>query len=592
MINKYYQYMTQKIITKSRHLVHIISLTLLVTILGTQILPKTANALYVVVAGETSPTAIMRTVDTTLQRVKSYVLDTLAYNIASIMLQQVTSSVVNWINTGFQGSPSFLSNPRAFFTDVGDQITGAFIANTGVLSGLCSPFNIDIRLALVLGQAEPYPRYTCTLSSVIQNVGNSTINGRSINGFMNGDFKQGGWPAFISMTTETGNNPVGAYLTAQSDLLQRIGVTQNRYSNDLIQGSGFLSWQKCTDISADSVSAQRSLDQEVMGTDYSALNKSGNQRVVTGKDIYSGGTLTTKKAVDKKTGMVTYKNCETQTPGSVIGGSINKSLGIPQDRLNLASSFNQIVNALFAQLVSQVLSGGLKGASSPGKGNLGGVAYQLSQQSVRDQLADSRTTLTDSINGYYTTASRYAQLRQQAMDSISVVKNKYLIARSNFNDKVGSTTQLSLSMPQIIFARNQMAAIDMAIAIKIVPLENTYQIKLVDAKNRLGTIRKLLDETNNATTIEAMKKALKTYSTAISHMTTIDSAQRIPKILSATLPTIATSTLANEIDIMNAQNDLETLQGLPPDQPGQLTPLDKEATEYLQRSEMFPNSIL
>ena len=538
---------------------------MLVTILSVQVLrPLQASALVTTVVGETSPTALMRTIDTSMQKIKSYVLDTLAYNIASIMLQQVTASVVNWINTGFQGSPSFLSNPKAFFTDVADQVTGAFIANTGILSGLCSPFNIDIRLALVLGQAEPYPRYTCTLNSVIQNVGNSTINGRSINGFMNGDFKQGGWPAFISMTTETSNNPVGAYLTAQSDLLQRIGVTQNRYSNDLIQGSGFLSWQKCTDISKDSMSAQQELDQEIAGTDYSALNKDGNQRVVTGKDKFSGGTLTTAKTVDKKTGATTYKNCETQTPGSVIGGSINKSLGIPQDRLNLASSFNQIVNALFAQLVTRVLSGGLKGASGPGSGDNAGVATQLLEQSMGKQLADLRKQLTDSINNYYANTSRYIQLRQQAMDSISAVKNKYLTAKANFNDKVGSTTQVTLSMPQITWARDQMAAIDTAIATKVTPLENVYQVKLTDAKNRLITIQKLIRDANSATTVETMQKVIQTFSSAVPTMTT-------------------------EIDISNAQSDLEILQGLPPDQPGLLTPLDKEATEHLQRSKVFPN---
>ena len=77
----------------------------------------------------------------------------IAWQLAHVALQQLTGSVVNWINSGFQGSPSFVSDPEDFFLQLNDQVTGAFIGNNGILAqALCSPFSTNIRLALALGQ--------------------------------------------------------------------------------------------------------------------------------------------------------------------------------------------------------------------------------------------------------------------------------------------------------------------------------------------------------------------------------------------------------------------------------------------------------
>ncbi|MCX6719137.1 MAG: hypothetical protein NTZ38_02050 [Candidatus Taylorbacteria bacterium] len=407
---------------------------MLIALITVQSFPFTTHAIFgaadtVIVVAETSPTAIKRTTDTTMMQVKNYVLDGLAWSVAKIMLQQVTASVVNWINTGFKGNPAFLTNPQGFFMDVADQATGAFIANTGVLSELCSPFNIDIRLSLALNNNMQIDRYACTLSTVINNARNSTINvsenatvnrktivnnnisasaakgvtvnGKqvvkndvaTINGFMGGDFKQGGWPAFIAMTTEPQNNIYGAYLTSRDDLAQQIANKKNSIKVDLSMGNGFMSWPKC----------------EIVPVDEAVVYK-------------GSGTLNEK--VDSK-GNVAYEKCETQTPGSVIAGSINKSLGIPQDTLNIAGSLNQIVGALFAQLVTKVLQGGLHTASgSGGSGSVTtGIATQLSAQSDSSQLSSSKSQMTSSINGYVSNATQYIALRQQLLNSLTAANS-------------------------------------------------------------------------------------------------------------------------------------------------------------------------
>ncbi len=424
---------------------------------GINIQPKQAHAIPVVVLnglitieGNVSPTELQNTANNWLERIKNWVLDGLAWHIAKMIVQRITASVVQWINSGFSGSPSFLTNPAGFFSDLGDQITGDFIANTGILSGLCSPFNIDVRLSLALGQAGygQVEKYTCTLSSVINNVKHSTVDGASIGGFMKGDFKQGGWPAFIEVSRPT-NNISGAYLKAHSDLLQRTGQKQSAKQQELVQGSGFLSWQECKEVSAaqvQSVAEASAQVNNIAGTKSSFANQSPGQ-------IYSGtGFLTDNTSLASQTGLNTgkaspqavmayqnsgqgsisqsptsagaYKSCETKTPGSVINGQLEKVLGSGVDQLNLADSINEIVDALIGQLVNQVLQTGLATVSSRPSGQT-----QSFIQAVSDKANATSTYANDAQNvqaalaTYQKNAQEEISYHQQAVDAFTTATN-------------------------------------------------------------------------------------------------------------------------------------------------------------------------
>jgi len=272
-----------------------ICISMLLVLAETSI-PSQAHAQWATFDIPTEVTTAITTVEDTLNAVIQYwlelkyaVLDPLAWGLAKMLLQQMTASTVNWVNSGFKGSPAFLTNPAGYFANIGDQATGALIANSGALSSLCSPFSVDIRLALALGQAGGggggSGRYACTLSTIINNAQNFaknpgqavTVNGQSINGFMGGDFSQGGWPAFIALS-EPQNNESGAYLQAHSDLLQQIGAKQSQTNQQLNQGKGFLSFQSCKDVSGTAGSAASG----------SGVNASGGSVDMSG---YGGDTL-------------------------------------------------------------------------------------------------------------------------------------------------------------------------------------------------------------------------------------------------------------------------------------------------------------
>src|SRR3989344_2166035 len=51
------------------------------------------------------------------------------YNLVmKTLLAQITDSIVNWINSGFpDGGPSFVTDPKSFLVNVGDEVVGEFL---------------------------------------------------------------------------------------------------------------------------------------------------------------------------------------------------------------------------------------------------------------------------------------------------------------------------------------------------------------------------------------------------------------------------------------------------------------------------------
>lgn len=476
----------------------------------------------------------------TMQHVKDYVTDKLAYDAAGLLLQQVTDSVVNWINTGFEGNPSFLTDPQSFFLDTADQLTGAFIGNTGALSRLCSPFSVDVRLSLALDTANtPSRRYICTLGSIIDNVRNSTISGggdvsvngytagsvggsATIEGFTGGDFRQGGWPAFIAMTTQPQNNIQGAYLQAKSDLEYQIATRQNDIQLDINLGSGFLSKQECEDVI----------------TFYAEDIKSGSiYEIMAG---YENTGLNKKISAD---GSVTYQSCKTLTPGSVISSAINKSLGIPQDRLNMADSINKIANALFSQLITRVLQGGLLSAGGGRGGNTSaGIIAELEAQrnaAETGQVALARDQLFSAINRFESSSglSTLLSYRKNAVSDIESVKDKYQSALSCFASIANSTNNTSSS-----FINSQISVINQALSSRIAPLESTHRQNLITAQaavREISDIRNAISLANTMTEINTYSQKFNLLSTSADYQSSIAKAQSDYSSLSSTLDSLS-----------------------------------------------------
>ena len=273
------------------------------------------------------------------QQLKEIIGDNLAYTLSRAVISRMVESTVRWINSGFKGSPSFVTDLDGFLLSVGDEVAGDFIYGTD-LGFLCEPFQLDIRAALAVqhyGTGSSRNPYACTLSKVGDNVDN----------FLD-DAGDGGWGHWYQVTGQPQNNQYGAYALAQGQLNAQIRNARGEQVNLLDWAEGFLGVEIC-------------------------------------EEVEGGG-----------------RTCSIATPGPVIAESLNKALGAGQDSLIQADEINEIVGALLSQLATQVLggAGGLLGVSGGTAYNNYERPYldELGDEATDSENAAKRGLITQQID--------------------------------------------------------------------------------------------------------------------------------------------------------------------------------------------------
>jgi hypothetical protein len=309
--------------------------------------PRAAHAIPVVVVGgygtiQETITAVAAPVTsnaTLLTQIKGYVLDPLAHALAQMVLQQITASVVNWINgTGSGGSPLFVQNLALYLRLTADNQALAFISEIGAQSN--SPFAAAIASSLRTNYLQSssaagfWAANQCTLYAASPN----------INAYLAGNFSQGGWNAWFALTTQPQNNPYSLYYRSQAELAARVAGAQGQAATQLGYSNGFASW--CGGAAPASVP-----NPQVPGVTGSGASDAAAQAAaaaIPGGCVKSDGTLGT-----------------VQTPGSVIYSSLSKVTGSGIDSLVSVQNFDQMVSAIMSALITKVLSS-LTGVSASG----------------------------------------------------------------------------------------------------------------------------------------------------------------------------------------------------------------------------------
>ncbi|HYE22928.1 MAG TPA: hypothetical protein VEA92_00555 [Candidatus Paceibacterota bacterium] len=315
-----------------------LALLLVAALLFTSV-PRTTHAQFIV---QDPINLIQNTITAASQgwdMLKEGGLDAIAWTMARSALQSVTKSTVNWINSGFDGSPAYVTDLNRNLLRVGDRVADDFFEELRDRNEIDSPFRDDIVQAV----RDDY--FRSTGSGSYFNTNRFTLNevSEDPNAFLAGDFSKGGWDAWIEAWRNPQNNPIGALHEAQHELGSRVSSAEDQRRTELEWGRGFLSWRgECTTSSS-----------------------AGDETVdLSGAESECAGG-------------------EIQTPGAVIEGQLEKTLGSQLDQLGLADEFNEIVGALLAQLTSNILGGsGLGGLTQPSSG--GGSSY-IDRASSSDQ---------------------------------------------------------------------------------------------------------------------------------------------------------------------------------------------------------------
>jgi hypothetical protein len=324
-------------------------------------------------AGLSSAALTSVRVDAPTDNTKNF-MDCLARTIAKAAIQQITNSVVNWINSGFNGSPSFITNYQQFFASVADQAAGEFIANVANFAPYCTPFQTQIRVALAQSYARRNSAPSCTLSKLLG------TNTQTLFGGGNSSAKTNGWSNLLQFTTIPSNNPYGAYMSAQVGLQNSIN-SANTNANRNITPNGFLNFQQ----------------------PYDCQNPSNNG---------GGGAAVTVASQNLGYSCPSGCKCRTTTPGSVIESSLNKTLGTSLDSLNLAKSFDEIISALITQLMTRALYNGVSNLS----GTSGYSSYYLTPDQQQAQSL-GQEILTE-MQGLVVVAQQYGQAKQGTISDI------------------------------------------------------------------------------------------------------------------------------------------------------------------------------
>lgn len=425
--------------------------------------------------------------------------------LAKAALQQITASVVNWINSGFKGNPSFITNYQQFFTNVADLAAGQFIQGTG-LAFLCSPFKLQIKIAVAQSYANRNNAQSCTLSKVINNV----------NGFMNGNFSQGGWPGLLSVTTMPTNNPYGAYAYAQIGLVSAQNSALSNATRN-ISPTGFLNMQQ---QSCSGVTTYNTLPTAGLNSQAAQLSCPSNC------------------------------SCKTTTPGSVIEGTLLKSLGSGVDRLGLASSLDQIISALTTQLITKALQGGLSNLS----GTTGVQNTYQSPDQVAAQNQAQATLSTLQLQVVY--AQQYGAIQQGSIADIQTTQRTVNNLVSCWGTFASST---SLTTDQAAQATTNFA----------------------QAQATFTTLQQQIDALNN--NITQVNAEIATITQLQSEALSVASTADVQKLVSDYNAAQASSPFIEAADVTTAQQNRTTLQT-------QLSSTNTATQTSLQQCQAFGSS--
>ncbi len=264
--------------------------------------------------------------------VKENLLDGIAWAVAKQMVSNMTRSLINWVNSGFQGSPSFVTDFKQMLIDSLDQVAGEYIRSLGGLGEfICSPFQLDVQAALSINYAQARSGVP---SGPDQNLCTLTGIGSNIENFLSGAADS--WGQWMQVTANPQNTPYGAYLAAEASLNIRLRNEAGQQIEVASWGDGFLSKKVC---------------QAVEGTN--------------------------------------REDCKITTPGQVVSEALTFQLSTGPRSLIEADEINELIGALLNQLVLQAVQGlnGLLGLSESGYG--GGSGSYL------DALVDEGATAVD-----------------------------------------------------------------------------------------------------------------------------------------------------------------------------------------------------
>jgi hypothetical protein len=177
-----------------------------------------------------------------LKRVAKEVLRQVLISVGHKLLDTMTQSTVNWINSGFHGSPLFVQNPGSFFSNIGKFEVKNIINMVGYDPK--QPFGQQYALNLIAA-------YKAKSQNDMQSSLNLIINDPALATQYRNNFNYGGWNALLLNTQYPQNNWIGYNMMMNQTVASKLAGntstsnTIQKAQTLLKQGNGFLSPTMC-----------------------------------------------------------------------------------------------------------------------------------------------------------------------------------------------------------------------------------------------------------------------------------------------------------------------------------------------------------
>lgn len=307
---------------------------------------------------------------------KELVLDGLFSDIATQALQQMTNDTLEWINSGLDGDPAFVTDLSDYLQEIADDVAAEYIYGEEV-SSLCTPFKLDVQLSLVKshtqenGHSGMKEQAACSLDGYTNDS----------EAFLSGDFYAGGWGAWFQVVLHPENTALGAKLALDRGQEAAKNEAKAEAAADVAAGGGFPSQRVCTTVG---------------------------------------------------TGEFAKEKCSITTPGSIIRDDLSFKLQIPARKLIEADEINEAIGALFGNLANQAITGvnGLLGlgGNSAFSNNSFGVSGNLSYlDAVSEETANTKPIQMggNRVQQALTTETRVLELELAIIEEIDAVKKTF-----------------------------------------------------------------------------------------------------------------------------------------------------------------------
>lgn len=317
-------------------------------------------------------------------------LEELLRSAAKRLLAKMTESTINWINSGFHGSPLFVENAGSFFKDIAKSEIRNLV-NTIGYDPYGHPFGKSAALGIINSYKSTFEQNAQYSLSKVTNDPALLYNFRN-------DFRVGGWDGFLLQTQFPQNNYIGYNLLVADEQARRLaGTSQNQAQQirDMLQqGQGFLSPQICpADVNPNYQHNQnpwnrpsfkytpkpgeKTLD-ELLGSCSRMVGSDYNACVSLNTTLYGIQEDEARAEWDKQHNCLRPDGSSgfvNTTPGSVVGSQVMKALGASTfDSTVLAGAMGNSLSAIFDALLNKLMSSGLNALSNriSGTGNTSG----------------------------------------------------------------------------------------------------------------------------------------------------------------------------------------------------------------------------